>query len=173
MPSSACAIRARARRPRGIHRPGQPAKAHQRTGHLRSHPQRPRRPHLRRQHHRAVRPGAQLRPRHAALRPSRQRQNLRRAHALASVFNDVIYVPYAIIIEGQIIRVFDPSIHIPLDACRAGVRRTALLHPPRRTTTRAGFPAAGPLSSPAANSRWKCSTCAMTPPAISTRRRCT
>jgi len=27
----------------------------------------------------------------------------------------VIYVPYAIIIEGEIIRYFDPSIHVPLD----------------------------------------------------------
>ena len=33
------------------------------------------------------------------------------AHCFASVFNDVIYVPYAVIVEGQIIRVFDPSIH--------------------------------------------------------------
>lgn len=37
------------------------------------------------------------------------------AHCLANVFNDVIYVPYAINVEGQIIRVFDPSIHTPLD----------------------------------------------------------
>ena len=36
------------------------------------------------------------------------------AHCLADVFNDVIYVPYAINVEGQIIRLFDPSIHIPL-----------------------------------------------------------
>src|ERR1017187_2372040 len=36
------------------------------------------------------------------------------AFRLGSVFNDVIYVPYAVSIEGQIIRVFDPSIHIPL-----------------------------------------------------------
>ena len=36
------------------------------------------------------------------------------AHCFASVFNDVIYVPYAVIVEGQIIRVHDPSIHIPL-----------------------------------------------------------
>ena len=36
------------------------------------------------------------------------------AFCLGSVFNDVIYVPYAVSIEGQIIRVFDPSIHIPL-----------------------------------------------------------
>jgi hypothetical protein len=32
----------------------------------------------------------------------------------ASVFDDVIYIPYAIMIEGQIIRVFDPSVHVQL-----------------------------------------------------------
>jgi energy-coupling factor transporter ATP-binding protein EcfA2 len=36
------------------------------------------------------------------------------AHCLGNVFSDVIYVPYAISVEGQIIRVYDPSIHIPL-----------------------------------------------------------
>jgi hypothetical protein len=33
------------------------------------------------------------------------------AHALGTVFSDVIYVPYAITVEGQIIRFHDPSIH--------------------------------------------------------------
>lgn len=33
------------------------------------------------------------------------------AFRLGSVFSDVIYVPYAVSIEGQIIRVYDPSIH--------------------------------------------------------------
>jgi hypothetical protein len=36
------------------------------------------------------------------------------AHSLGSVFADVIYVPYAISVEGQIIRFFDPSIHVPI-----------------------------------------------------------
>lgn len=36
------------------------------------------------------------------------------AHSLGSVYSDVIYVPYAISVEGQIIRFFDPSIHIPI-----------------------------------------------------------
>ncbi len=36
------------------------------------------------------------------------------AHAMGSVYNDVIYVPYAISVEGQIIRFFDPSIHVPI-----------------------------------------------------------
>lgn len=33
---------------------------------------------------------------------------------LANVFTDMIYIPYAVLVEGQIIRVFDPSIHIPI-----------------------------------------------------------
>lgn len=33
---------------------------------------------------------------------------------LSSVFHDVIYVPYSIVVEGQIIRVHDPSIHVQL-----------------------------------------------------------
>jgi hypothetical protein len=35
------------------------------------------------------------------------------AMSFASVFHDLIYVPYAIIVEGQIIRVYDPRIHLP------------------------------------------------------------
>ena len=33
---------------------------------------------------------------------------------LANVFTDMIYIPYAVMVEGQIIRVFDPSIHVPI-----------------------------------------------------------
>jgi hypothetical protein len=43
------------------------------------------------------------------------------AHRLSSVFNDVIYVPYSIIVEGQIIRVHDPSIEE--DSALSVVRR--------------------------------------------------
>jgi hypothetical protein len=35
---------------------------------------------------------------------------------LANIFTDIIYVPYAVVVENQIIRVFDPSIHIPVEA---------------------------------------------------------
>jgi hypothetical protein len=42
------------------------------------------------------------------------------AHALGSVFSDVIYVPYAISVEGQIIRFFDPSVHIQVSPVRMG-----------------------------------------------------
>lgn len=37
------------------------------------------------------------------------------ARCLASVFSDIIYVPYAVAVEGQIIRVFDPAIHNAVD----------------------------------------------------------
>ena len=40
------------------------------------------------------------------------------AQRFASVFCDVIYVPYAVMVEGQIIRVHDPSIHLPLETVR-------------------------------------------------------
>jgi hypothetical protein len=36
------------------------------------------------------------------------------AQRFASVFHDVIYVPYAVSVEGQIIRVHDPSVHTEL-----------------------------------------------------------
>jgi hypothetical protein len=38
----------------------------------------------------------------------------------ASVFDDVIYMPYAVMIEGQIMRVYDESVHIKLDPSAAG-----------------------------------------------------
>ena len=41
------------------------------------------------------------------------------ARCMASVFSDIIYVPYAIAVEGQIIRVFDPAIHVAVN--RAGL----------------------------------------------------
>ena len=40
------------------------------------------------------------------------------AQRFASVFSDVIYVPYSVMVEGQIIRVHDPSIHLPLETTR-------------------------------------------------------
>ena len=38
------------------------------------------------------------------------------AHCLGGVFSDVIYVPYAVTVEGQIIRVHDPGIHTALSS---------------------------------------------------------
>ena len=36
------------------------------------------------------------------------------AMSFTSVFHDLIHVPYAIIVEGQIIRFYDPRVHLPL-----------------------------------------------------------
>ena len=36
------------------------------------------------------------------------------AMCLANVFSDVVYIPYAVHVEGQIMRVYDPSFHVPL-----------------------------------------------------------
>ncbi|HTV13801.1 MAG TPA: hypothetical protein VME68_03740 [Acidobacteriaceae bacterium] len=47
------------------------------------------------------------------------------ARCMASVFSDIIYLPYAISVEGQIIRVFDPAVHVAVD--RAGLADDALL----------------------------------------------
>ena len=37
------------------------------------------------------------------------------ARRFASVYKDVIYVPYAVTVDGQIIRVHDPSFHFPVE----------------------------------------------------------
>lgn len=38
------------------------------------------------------------------------------ALSFSNAFTDVIYIPYAVIVEGQIMRVFDPSIHTELNS---------------------------------------------------------
>lgn len=40
------------------------------------------------------------------------------AHRLTSVFQDVVFIPFAVQVEGQIIRVHDPSVHFPVDLVR-------------------------------------------------------
>jgi len=42
--------------------------------------------------------------------------------SFATVFDSVIYLPYAVMIDGQIMRVFDPSIHVPINNGDAGRR---------------------------------------------------
>ncbi len=56
------------------------------------------------------------------------------AHALGSIFNDVIYVPYAISIEGQIIRYHDPSVHVPVVPSQTTRRRRSHLQTCRRSS---------------------------------------
>jgi hypothetical protein len=42
------------------------------------------------------------------------------ALSFASVFQDMIYVPYSIMVEGQIIRFHDPSVHVPISPLMEG-----------------------------------------------------
>jgi hypothetical protein len=42
------------------------------------------------------------------------------ALSFSSVFQEMIYVPYAIMVEGQIIRYYDPSVHIPIGPMAEG-----------------------------------------------------
>ena len=46
---------------------------------------------------------------------------------LANVFTDLIFIPYSVTVEGQIIRVFDPSIHIPVAQAEDGKTSSILL----------------------------------------------
>jgi hypothetical protein len=41
------------------------------------------------------------------------------AMRFTSMFDDVVYVPYAVLVEGQIIRVFDASLHVPVTSAEA------------------------------------------------------
>jgi hypothetical protein len=38
------------------------------------------------------------------------------AQRLGRVFENVIYIPHAVMIEGQVMRVFDPNLHVPISA---------------------------------------------------------
>jgi len=38
------------------------------------------------------------------------------ARKFASIYKDVIYIPYAVTVDGQIIRVHDPSVHFPVES---------------------------------------------------------
>ena len=72
------------------------------------------------------------------------------ALCFASVFRDLIHIPYSIMVEGQIIRFYDPRIHIPLgvveknddeDLAMASFRREA--HDLRWISCRRPFVVAG------------------------------
>ena len=65
------------------------------------------------------------------------------AMRLATVFSDVIYVPYAVTVEGQIIRVHDPSIHRPLGADIEDEKAFTVVR--AQSMTHAGFHASRPF----------------------------
>lgn len=68
---------------------------------------------------------------------------------LANIFNDVIYVPYSIIVDGQIIAIHDPMVHTPLDTApgSASEKSTSLVrreeYDPRWVPCRRPFVVAG------------------------------
>ena len=65
------------------------------------------------------------------------------ALSFANVFSDIIYVPYAVEVEGQIMRVFDPSFHkLP---AQPAAKPDAAATPPfaMKASMRAGFRSGG------------------------------
>lgn len=50
------------------------------------------------------------------------------AERIGRIFNDVIYIPYCVEIDGQILKVFDPSLHKPIEALSSlSNRKTSLV----------------------------------------------
>ena len=62
---------------------------------------------------------------------------------IAALFKDIVYIPYAVEVAGQIIKVFDAQIHKPVrPGARRATRRPASASTVR-TSTSAGSPARG------------------------------
>ncbi len=88
------------------------------------------------------------------------------AERITRCFGSYIWIPRAIGVDGEIVRLFDPEIHeeVATDG-RAGVLGS-------RRWTRAGCASSGRPSSSAASSPWTSSRCAPTRTRASARRRC-
>ena len=67
------------------------------------------------------------------------------ALSFANVFHDVIYVPHAISVEGQIIRFHDQAIHIPLNPVEGGESYDALSFVRRETNDMRWLPCRRPF----------------------------
>ena len=81
------------------------------------------------------------------------------ALSFASVFKDVIYMPYAVMVEGQIIRRTRPELSSPAKFSRPDPRRQALLHPARGVRR-----ALGSLPAPLRHYRWRANAGDARPP---------
>ena len=70
------------------------------------------------------------------------------ATRISTIFKDVVYIPYALEIGGQIISIFDPSLHKPAvtQAAAAPLRRPPGSDCTARPSISAGSPASGPWS---------------------------
>jgi len=93
------------------------------------------------------------------------------ALSFANVFTDVIYVPYAVFVEGQIMRLFDPSLHTVIKAPETAKNDDAIESFVRREEYDARWvPCRRPFVITGGELTLKCSICAMTPRPITTRR---
>jgi SpoVK/Ycf46/Vps4 family AAA+-type ATPase len=84
------------------------------------------------------------------------------AERMSRIYADIIYIPHAIEVDGQIIKIYDPSIHKEVKSLQGDDGNNAIR---KEALDRS--------SSPAANSRWKCWICATTRAPSTMRRRCT
>ena len=82
------------------------------------------------------------------------------ASTIPAVYNDSVWIPHAIVVDNQIVSVFDPGLHFPSST------------EVRQSPTGDGCCAVGRASSPAANFPRKCWTCSSTPSASSTPLHC-
>ena len=46
------------------------------------------------------------------------------AEKVGKIFKNIVFIPYAVEVDGQIIKVFDPTIHEPIEAPKPGEART-------------------------------------------------
>ena len=101
----------------GVHRQRQTADAHRSASDRRRLAPRVRRPADRQEDAAAARPGDQLGPRHVPVRRAGQRQDEHRRTNHEGV-RPTIWIPRAIGIDGEIMRLFDPGMHeeMPLPA---------------------------------------------------------
>jgi ATPase family associated with various cellular activities (AAA) len=79
------------------------------------------------------------------------------ATRVAKIFKDTVYIPYAIEIAGQIIKVFDPTLHKPKEPEQKTANPLAISLP-RSGSDERWVLVPGLSRLPVANSRWRCST---------------
>jgi hypothetical protein len=96
------------------------------------------------------------------------------ASRISNLFRDVVYIPYAVDVGGQIMKVYDDRLHKPAIAATetAADAKPAPLSSAIRSTS-GGSRASARWRWPAANSPSTCSTCSTIPRPNSTTRRCT
>jgi predicted ATPase with chaperone activity len=83
------------------------------------------------------------------------------AERVARMFCNVVYIPYCIQVDGQIIKVFDPAVHVEVQREAKGQGRSIR----RDNVDRRWVPCERPIvvtGGELTRSRWRCSTCSST-----------